>query len=741
MRIDEVQLKGFGKWHDAIFRFAPGINVFEAPNESGKSTLLQGIIAALYGMKKDYVKSARYLAEYEKYRPWHQGDYETIITYQLGGKTYRLHRYLNKEREQARIFLDPEWTELTDIYLEDRRKERNFIEKHLGLTRSLFTDITWIRQEPLSAAEHLLPSLIATDDANPAVNKILAELDRDLANIGKKERAENTLLGKAATLAAQKEQELANREAAWKVISQLTKKMAQWEDERAELAQLRERLLKRLELMQQRSEMWQERWQKSYLPPGQTSWEWWEQTAGSTEEQRIHQEAKAALEKLKQTQSEDSQETSSVGNGTADHLRLQQDYEQGIQLQRRREQCHLELASLAAVAMASPRRQGRLSKEENLKKQRRGKILLWGTGSAFMLLGILAFFTEHSIFGGIALGLSVLFSGTAFWIYRGKESKQVEGMASGSVSKEEWQRLQEEVARLDESLLQLVSRWGAANWDEFLEKREGLQNSIHTRESRQMAAQLNQLEEEALLINSWGESLRSCLGKEKAGRENDEGLLQAELSQADSRLQELREQIAGANGQIAAHETGSAAEAKAEQEEAANGLRQLQLRRDALQIARDALQEAMAEWNRDVSPAVNHHASEVISQITGGTYQDVRLDPREGFAIRLLEPSRHLVLEQDQCSTGTQDQLYFAQRLALLRHVCKETETLPIFLDDHFVHYDQERLRRTLEYVARLGESQQIFLFTCHDRELQLLKPFMEQAGGRHRVHQLREMC
>ena len=103
-------------------------------------------------------------------------------------------------------------------------------------------------------------------------------------------------------------------------------------------------------------------------------------------------------------------------------LQLQQDYEQGIQLRKRWEQCHMELASMATVAVASPRRQGRSNSGDNLKKQRRGKIILWGTAGAFLLLAILALYSEHGIMGAVSLGLAVLFSGAAYLLYRGKES-------------------------------------------------------------------------------------------------------------------------------------------------------------------------------------------------------------------------------------------------------------------------------------------------------------------------------
>ncbi|XOS91917.1 ATP-binding protein [Brevibacillus laterosporus] len=57
MIIEDLHIKGFGKWQERTFTFAPGLNLFYAPNEAGKTTLLQALVASLYGMKKILSKS------------------------------------------------------------------------------------------------------------------------------------------------------------------------------------------------------------------------------------------------------------------------------------------------------------------------------------------------------------------------------------------------------------------------------------------------------------------------------------------------------------------------------------------------------------------------------------------------------------------------------------------------------------------------------------------------------------
>ncbi|MFS0916792.1 ATP-binding protein [Brevibacillus sp. 179-C 1.1 NHS] len=731
MRIEELVLKGFGKWQDASFRFAPGINLFYAPNESGKSTVLQGIFAALYGMKRDYVKSARYLPEYEKYRPWQSGAYETIISYELAGKTYRLHRQLTKEREEARLFLDPEWTELTDIYMEDRRKERNFIEKHTGLTRSLFTDLTWIRREPLQAAEHLIPTFAAAEEANPAVQQIVAELDRELTGIGKKERAENTLLGRAATKVAQKEQEMENAKAAWRAISQLTLQMAEAKEESQQLELRRSRLQQRLDRSTEQAKELQERWQRSHAPVIQQDWAWWEHTARSEEELAIHEEAKRSLAQL-------NTQTVAVRQVDDRHESLQQDYEKGVQLLKQREERHMHLASLAVAALSTGSRStaSRSNRQGNQAKRRRGAALMWGSAGVLTVFGLIGFLTGHPVLGGLSAIVAVLLFGLGILLLRVKGNTGGQRQAAENNTVQESQRVQEEIAVLDAERSALVQKWGASDWDTFLKRREELLKSTRNQQSEQLLSEVAKTKQEAELSASWGEALRTLLDQEKSELETEQGKWRMEMIQIEERLQGLREQLARGNGEMTVHETLSLSRATDEHEEAQDALRQLQKKRDALQLARDTLQDAVGEWKRDSTPAVNQQASEIIDHITAGAYQDVRLDPRDGFAVRLLEPNRQMVLEQDQCSTGTIDQLYLAQRLALVHHASKQSGPLPLFFDDHFVHYDEERLRRTLDYVAMLAQEQQVFLFTCHERELRMLEPLFRQ-GNRHAVHRI----
>ncbi|QQE75271.1 AAA family ATPase [Brevibacillus composti] len=725
MRIDELSIKGFGKWRDARFRFAPGLNLFAAPNEAGKTTLLQALFASLYGMKKDYARSARYLPEYERYLPWHDGSYETVVRYELDGKRYQLHRRLAKEREQAQLYLDPDWTEVTHLYQEDRRKERNFLELHLGLTRSLFTDLTWIRRTPLEAAAYLLPSLSGGGETDPAVNRMLSEMDRELAQIGKKERAENTLLGKAGARVAEKERELAEAEKSWAAVQALTRQLAVWEERRQELQHGMERIHQRLARLQAAEQNWQTRWQQSFAQRPWERAEQWIETAGTEEERELHRETWRKWTALGTAYAEEKSRLLSIREDVSRQERIEETYRRASELRKTREACIAEAQKLAESALHSGR-------QRRKPDARHVSPALWWTGSIFgLLLAVGLYAAGEPVLSLIALSVCLAAAGAGAMVRRRKQAGE-----GHSHQQRAWLEWQEKAAGCEAEIDGLLRQWGMADWDSFLVLREEEKHRAQGKEAGIAALEGRHQEEQAQLARQWGEAFRRLLEEEKTGLDREREQLEQEQRQLGEQLQLIREQMARAAGEIGGQDEVSLAKARSEYEEAVEDLRRLQMKREALALARETLQQVLNEWNREFSPAVNRIASELMARITGGKYADVRLDPQSQFDVKIWEASHRRIVEQERCSTGTQDQLYLVQRLALLRHVSGQSEPLPIFLDDHFVHYDAGRLERTLELLAELSREHQVFLFSCTERERELLQPWIE-GDGRHRLHLL----
>lgn len=137
----------------------------------------------------------------------------------------------------------------------------------------------------------------------------------------------------------------------------------------------------------------------------------------------------------------------------------------------------------------------------------------------------------------------------------------------------------------------------------------------------------------------------------------------------------------------------------------------------AIRLAEEALEEARRTLSEQFAPALSARAGEYLAAFTGGKYREFRLsrdlNPQTRAGDQLLHRSTA------ELSRGTGDQMYLALRLALCDLVLPERP--PLVLDDALLTFDQERLAAVLEVLRQKGQTQQILLFTCQDRERRLL--------------------
>jgi uncharacterized protein YhaN len=71
-------------------------------------------------------------------------------------------------------------------------------------------------------------------------------------------------------------------------------------------------------------------------------------------------------------------------------------------------------------------------------------------------------------------------------------------------------------------------------------------------------------------------------------------------------------------------------------------------------------------------------------------------------------------------SDGTCDQLYLALRLAAVEQFCRQSEPLPLIVDDILLRFDDDRARETLAVLGEFSSITQVIFFTHHGRLRQL---------------------
>lgn len=142
---------------------------------------------------------------------------------------------------------------------------------------------------------------------------------------------------------------------------------------------------------------------------------------------------------------------------------------------------------------------------------------------------------------------------------------------------------------------------------------------------------------------------------------------------------------------------------------------QLQREYDAAAMAAEALFTANSALQTRFSPALGEYAADIFTKLTGGKYNKVTLDRTMTPSVQ--EAGQILPHEGTQLSQGTIDQLYLAVRLALCDMVLPEENAVPILLDDALVNFDDQRMAAALDYLLEAAERRQILLFTCQRRE------------------------
>ena len=136
---------------------------------------------------------------------------------------------------------------------------------------------------------------------------------------------------------------------------------------------------------------------------------------------------------------------------------------------------------------------------------------------------------------------------------------------------------------------------------------------------------------------------------------------------------------------------------------------------DSIQMAMAALENANTTLQNRFSPALGQRAAEIFSELTGQRYSSVVLD--RAFHISAEPTGDGIYRDAALLSAGTADQLYLAARLAICDLVLPPDQAAPIILDDALANFDDDRCAAALRWLKKAGKRRQILLFTCHSRE------------------------
>ena len=140
---------------------------------------------------------------------------------------------------------------------------------------------------------------------------------------------------------------------------------------------------------------------------------------------------------------------------------------------------------------------------------------------------------------------------------------------------------------------------------------------------------------------------------------------------------------------------------------------------DALALAAEALERANTALQGRFSPELGRRAAAYFSALTGGRYGAVELD--RALHALVTESGGGAARDAQLLSRGAADQLYLAVRLAICDLVLPADKRVPLVLDDALTEFDDARCAAALELLLRESASRQILLLTCRHREAEYL--------------------
>lgn len=134
----------------------------------------------------------------------------------------------------------------------------------------------------------------------------------------------------------------------------------------------------------------------------------------------------------------------------------------------------------------------------------------------------------------------------------------------------------------------------------------------------------------------------------------------------------------------------------------------------SVNLAIEVLNESYEELKADIVPDIENSIKKNIKWVTDGKYLNTIYNDRQGL---LIENSVGEIISIEKLSMGTIEQMYLGFRFAMLEKMGE----IPLFLDEAFAYYDNERLENVLKTISNTSAKTQVFIFTCSDREKRIM--------------------
>ncbi len=682
MRIDKIEIDGFGKLHHVSLPFSEGFNLIVGDNESGKSTLCEFLLAVFYEFPNVLKKTTQYDDGRKLYRPWDGDAFGGRVYFtDTDGTKYVLEKSFGKTKnsDRSKLMLADTWETVDG--------GENAGERFFGLSREGFLKTLYVKSLDANASvggEEILARLSNMEtgaDEDISYDRIKAAMEKAHAQIVTK-----TGRGGRLPLLADRKRELETEKL------QVLRKSEQLKEKQQQSGLLSEQenaIRAEILTLEQQTELAKEH--ELYENAKQA-----EQSRGALS--ASYKNACERLAKLKANQSAMMQQAEKAVPQDAVN-RMKELEKQLIIAESKAEEWKKTQAFLA---------------EEAEKKRRSGqklKSVLIVCAIVFLLIGLAGFFVSPILLAGFLPAAAA----AAMLIGFTKKEPRIQETSSNPA--------ETEITAIQAEMSKILASCQAATPSELEEKfrmQQQMQENLP-----EIQEQIRKLEEETeqMLKNISEIRLPEERTYSEAAKTYDGPALQ-ELQDMIRRFTQqadtLKENVHALQIELTRETAGerSASAVESELLSVTEEIAELSKQEQAFQLAERWLEQAHREIKENFAPRLNQCTGEIFSKLTEGRYEEVRVG--EGFALHYKNESGEIT-ESSALSRGTYDLLYIALRLATLS-VLFDGKVPTLILDDAFSQFDDARYKKTVSYIRNADAFGQVLSFTCHREAVQILE-------------------
>jgi len=695
MWLKRIELKNFKRFSDFPAQFSPGINVVKGPlNEMGKSTLLEGIIVALFHNPRS---TARWLKDYVSWGSTRQC--QTILEFEDNGNRYLLEKDFDKGI--ARL-IDDNTREEFDTFKKISEKMAELLGTN---SDTLFLCTSCIRQDEVRAISsgkreisESLEEVVTGGKESTLASEVIQKLDDKISEMKKGLDRPAKVPGVLASLRGQLEDSS-------RKCTDIENEVSKVEAQKIELMEVNKQLAQVKEQYENSRALLEKNKQRKEIEASIES---------LTKNYNDVDELLSRIKSLEED-SKKADEALQAIEGFADKQQVSE-FRKGLDaIQNRRGDIEKDLAM----------REGELA-EAKEKLARRKSVGFFGSGkgmaTAIIILtgGIIG-----TLVGPLYL-LSVIILGAAFLaITIRARTALIQDRANISGIEERTQRMKGFLGELSNEEQELLAKAECNTvagfnekerdfyyWREMKEKAgnrlEGMLSgkAIQDVEKGRLELARNLAVEQAKLT----EDLKAtALGPEEyinlERKVDDLSKRQTELGERKRRCEVIIEQARfNIEDQIRLEEELKSRQKALEHEE-----RKVRV----YDLAREFISKARTEILSSTEEALEKEIQRYLAVFTKDRYKQVRVD-KEELEFWVYSDEKGDWAKPEDLSGGVIDEFYLAFRLALVGLIFGNKKP-PLILDDPFVNFDSVRLAYTLNFFKTLATDYQIIIFTLSD--------------------------